>query len=182
MAGGRPLKFSKRVVQTICEAVQIGTPLSTAAVYAGVTYRSFQYWMDKGREEAERLNALIEAGEENPEPDAAKVEYFQFFLKVEEAKANAVVGWTNTINTHATDRQDPSWARYMLSKWAPELHGVETTRVELTGKDGGAIKHEDAAITDEARISRLLDLVDRARERGSGEASSGDSGTEELTG
>lgn len=168
---GAKLKLTKTVAKNICDAIQIGTPVSAAAVYGGVSYRTFLYWMQMGGEEAQRLDELIEAGENDPQPDEKKAVYLQFFRKVGEAKAEAAATWSQTLSDAAS--KDPTWARYMLSKHYPEAYGDQPQKIELTGKDGGAIKHEDAAITDEARISRLLALVDRARENGSREADSG---------
>lgn len=175
---GAHLKLTPRTMAAICDAIQIGTPLRHAAVYGGVSYRTFLYWMQQGQEEADRLEALVEAGEENPAVLPEKERYLQLLRKVEEAKANAAVGWTNTINQAANT--SPEWARYMLSKWTPELHGDQAQRIELTGKDGGAIK-TDATITDERRVTELMALLDRARERSGGAADSGTGDATELT-
>lgn len=138
MANGRPLKITKKVIDTICEAIQIGTPFSHAAVYGGISYRTFLYWMQIGREEAERLAVSLEQGEDQ-EPDPTKESFLHFFRKVEEAKSYAIVGWVNTINEHATGRSDPNWARYMLSKHSSETYGEQAQKIELTGKDGGPV-------------------------------------------
>lgn len=175
---GAHLRLTKRTTELICDAIRIGTPLSHAAVYGDISYRTFLYWMQLGGEEAERLEALAEAGEENLEPLPEKERYLQFFRKVQEAKSTAVLGWSQTLSDAAT--RDPNWARYMLSKWAPELHGVEAQKIELTGKDGGAIK-TDATVTDERRVTELVALLDRARERSGGAADSGTGQPADLT-
>lgn len=146
MAGnGRPLKITKKVIDTICEAIQIGTPFSHAAVYGGISYRTFLYWMQIGREEAERLSVSLEQGE-NAEPDVTKESFLLFFRKVEEARSFAVVGWVNTLNKHATDREDPSWARYMLSKHSPEIYGDQAQKIELTGAGGGPVAFKEIVV------------------------------------
>lgn len=147
MAGrGNPPKLTKKVIDTICEAIQIGTPHSAAAVYGGVTYRAFRYWMSEGQAEAERLAGLIEQGVENPEPEPAKALHLHLFHKVEEAKAYAIAAWVNTINTHAVDRLDPNWARFMLSKHSPETYGEQAQKIELTGKDGGPVAFKEIIV------------------------------------
>jgi hypothetical protein len=133
------------VVETICDAIQIGTPFSHAAVYGGISYRAFLYWMQIGREEAERLEGLLEQGE-SAEPDPAKENYLHFFRKVEEARANAIVGWVNTLNQHAVDRSDPNWARFMLSKHSSETYGDLPQKVELTGANGGPVAFTEIVV------------------------------------
>ena len=158
--GGRPFKITDEIIERIYDAIGIGTPLSASAAYGGITYRSFLNYYNAGEEITEKiLNGDVKQSELN-EFDSLR---FRFFLKVEEAKANAAINWTNTINKSATT--DPNWASYMLGKWYPELHGSKS-RLELTGKDGEAIKTESVGeLTPEEKLAGVARLAESVKKR-----------------
>ncbi len=52
--------------------------------------------------------------------------------------------------------------------------------VELSGKDGGAIQHEDVGLTDEQRISEISAIFDKVRARQGGQAVGGEDGALEA--
>lgn len=110
---GRPPKLTKKVSETICAAIGIGTPLSAAAVYGGISYPTFTLWVNRG----EKAKMLQDEGLEIPDTET---EYLTFFNNVQEARANAAVGWANTLNTAANT--DPSFALRMLQIWYPETY------------------------------------------------------------
>jgi hypothetical protein len=158
---GRPLKLTKPVTERICDAISIGTPLTAAARYGGISYRTFLNWYQAGQTEFERLEeAEAQAKKADPDPDQKK--YLQFFHQVEEAKANGMISWANVLNNAA--RVDPKWAAYMLEKWDSQTYGQQAQRLEVTGKGGGPIQTEDVGLTDEERINKLITIFERARQ------------------
>lgn len=56
---------------------------------------------------------------------------------------------------------------FLLKSHKPEKYR-ETTRSEVTGANGGAIKHEDVGFTDEQRANRITTILDAARARRDG--------------
>lgn len=161
--GGRPFKITDEIIERICHAVGIGTPLSASAAHGGITYRTFLNYYNAGEEVAGKV---LEGGVKESELNEFDALRFKFFLKVEEAKANAAINWTNTINKAATN--DPNWASYMLSKWYPELHGSKS-RLELTGKDGEAIKTESVGeLTPEEKLAAVKALAEAVKKRQQG--------------
>lgn len=55
MARGRPGKLTPEVQEKILEAIRDGNYYEAACAYAGITYRTFRYWMERGEEEADEL-------------------------------------------------------------------------------------------------------------------------------
>lgn len=153
---GRPLALTEEGIERIYDAVGIGTPLSASAAYGGITYQTFCNYLGRARE-------LLDSGYEDDKLDEYDKLCLTLFYKVEEAKANAAINWTNTINKSATT--DPNWASYMLSKWYPELHGSKS-RLELTGKDGEAIKTESVGeLTPEEKLAGIARLAESVKKR-----------------
>lgn len=153
---GRPLKITDHLTKKICEDIVTGMPQSLAARKAGISYQTFLNWHKAGEAEAKRLEV------EGEEPDLDQKIYLDFFDKVEKAKLEAIRDWVTVVYNASV--VSPDWARWMLSKWAPEEFGDQPQKIELTGKDGGAIK-TDVTVTDEARIAEALALLEQARAR-----------------
>jgi hypothetical protein len=121
---GAPTKLTRPRARRIADAISIGTPLSAAARYGGVTYQTYLNWFKRGQ----ALTEAIEAGEQ-PELDQVDKLYLYFFDKVEEAKAEAAVVWANVIYQEA--QHSPQWAAWMLQNWYPEQFG-NRTQLDLT--------------------------------------------------
>jgi hypothetical protein len=49
MAGGRPTKFKPEIQQRLVQAIRAFATYEAAAASAGISYRTFCYWMAKGR-------------------------------------------------------------------------------------------------------------------------------------
>jgi hypothetical protein len=124
---GAPTKLTRPRARRIADAIGIGTPLSAAARYGGVSYQTYLNWHKKGQ----ALTDSIEAGEEL-ELDAQDKLFLYFFDKVEEAKAEAAVVWANVIYQEA--QHNPQWAAWMLQNWYPEQFG---NRTQLDVTSGG---------------------------------------------
>lgn len=137
---GRPPKLTKRVTETICNAIGIGTPLSAAAVYGGITYPTFTLWVNRG----EKARILQDSGQEVPE---SELEYLTFFNNVQEAKANAGVTWANVLNTAANN--DPNFAFRMLQVWFPDTYNPpQKHEVTLQNKIITLLKEGKVTFTD----------------------------------
>jgi hypothetical protein len=72
MPGGRPTKFKPEILQRLVEAMRAFATYEAAAAHAGISYRTFRYWMKKGR-----------AARGGP--------YFQFCRAIDMASAQAEV-------------------------------------------------------------------------------------------
>lgn len=137
---GRPPKLTKKIQESVCGAIGIGTPLSAAAVYGGITYQTFTNWFNRG----EKAKAVQDAGLEVK--DNEKI-YLAFFDNVQEARANAAVGWANTLNTAANT--DPSFALRMLQIWYPETYNPpQKHEVALQSKIVTLLKENKITIED----------------------------------
>lgn len=122
---GAPTKLTRARARRIADAVGIGTPLSAAGRYGGVTYQTYLNWYKKGEE----LAAAVERGEVEKLTAKDRL-YLYFFDKIEEAKAEAAVVWANVLYQEA--QRSPQWASWMLQNWYPEQYG---NRTKVTGDE-----------------------------------------------
>lgn len=60
--GGRPTKYTPRVVKTILRCVRRGLPLMLAAQAAGVSYATLLYWRNNNSKFAEALERAVARG------------------------------------------------------------------------------------------------------------------------
>lgn len=127
----RRSKLTKKTTEAICDAITIGATYEIAAVWGGVTPRTFYYWMERGRKESDRLEQLeIDKPDEahKSAPDEAK--FFQFFHKVFQSNVEAGVGWLNVISNSAA--VDPVWARYLLEQRFPKDYGQKHQKAQIS--------------------------------------------------
>lgn len=106
----RPTKLNADTQAKLVTAIQMGATYELAAQYAGITYVTFNNWMNEG--------------------EAAKTGvYFELFNAVKEAEGRAVVGWLAKIEKAANDG---SWqaAAWKLERRYPSKYGrtVQDTR------------------------------------------------------
>lgn len=160
---GRPSKLTKKVVDTLLEGLEVGMTFEGAATRAGISESTRLNWYNKGRDIAEK----IEAVSEDVELTIEEAQLLDFFRKHDQAVANGqFFHWANLEN-HAP--QEPSISQWILQN----RHGIRppAQRVEMTGADGGPIKTKDEnVISDEERLARLAALLDAARTRRTGQA------------
>jgi transposase len=142
---GRPSKLTEARQKEIVTAIQAGATYEIAATYAGISYVTFNNWMQQGRTEYERLEkATAEYDEKTmflpaaerkqfpmPEPLPEKHAYLDFFNAVSEANAVAAVGWLQVIDTRA--QQDPAWAAWMLQHRYPRDYAGRSVEVGASG-------------------------------------------------
>jgi len=115
----RPTKLNDDVQKKIVNAVAAGNYYEAACALAGIEYRTFRYWMEKG--------------------EAAKSgKYFQFFHAIEQAQARAevtvVANWKAQIPYSWQAARD-FLARRFPDRWKPqegrELSGEVGTKVMI---------------------------------------------------
>ncbi len=121
----RRSKLTKKTTEAICDAITIGATYDMAAVWGGVTPRSFYSWMERGRKESDRLEGDSEA---QVDPDERK--YLQFLQKVLDSNVQAGIAWLNVINNSAA--VDPVWARYLLEQRFPKDYGQKQQKAQIS--------------------------------------------------
>ncbi len=81
---GRMLKLTPELQTKLCSLIAQCAPHTQACAAVGIHYDSMRRWMHEGEEEAKRM---IEADTEEPLPD--KAVYYEFFLAITHAQAEA---------------------------------------------------------------------------------------------
>ena len=113
----RPTKLTPAARKAIVDSLAIGATRKDAANAAGVDYRTFLNWMQRGEESNRGL-------------------YFQFFHEVTKAEAEIRLKFTATFAKAAQSGDWRAAERYLRMR-DPE-NWIE--RQEITGKDGGKIR------------------------------------------
>lgn len=114
----RPTKYTPETVNKITQAISMGATYELAASYAGITYKTFNEWMNSPSK-----SAFCEA------------------VKLAEGKAALV--WLAKIEQAASDG---AWqaAAWKLERRYPHAYGRNVTQMEVMGKDGGPVEISDA--------------------------------------
>lgn len=132
MPAGRPTKLTPELRGLICEAVQAGNYLETAARRYGLAKSTLHLWLHRGRKEVERLS-------KNPRARMRKQEapYVEFSDAIKRAEATAEVRAVAIIALAGeTQWQAMGWylERKHYERWGRKQN------IEVTGKDGGPVK------------------------------------------
>lgn len=189
MATGRPSKLTPELLDSVEAAFQAGGKLTVVARYLGISYQTFLNWYERGKAERERLDAAemqhqqaLDALQQEPpkrkrrpkrkaeppvepQPLPSEQPFLEFFERVEQGKGNLAMTCLITISNAAS--HDPAEAWKLLERLFPDDYKPQPSRLELTGKDGGAIQTETAQVV----IYRLPD-------NGRGDAASDPGGDE----
>lgn len=115
---GPPLRIDE-ARERIMDAIRRGATYTHAAMYGGITYKTFCVW---------RRYGLIPS--EN-DPENRYQIYRDFVAELEQAEAEAVVGWLTTIDEAAENGQWYAHA-WKLERRYPHIYGK--TAQELTVK------------------------------------------------
>ena len=108
-------------IKEICDKLASGCYAETAAVTSGIAENTYYQW--------------LKLAEEGKEP------YVKFLQSVKEATAKAELVMVAKINQAGTD--DPRCLQWLLSRRHPDRWADKSRQqVELTGKDGGAVRVE----------------------------------------
>ena len=144
---GRPCKLTPELEATILGALAEGNYIETAAALAGVCSKTVYDWLREG--------ARAKSGKKH-----------DFLQAVEKAQAIAEAKGIRSIKA-AEDAGAWQAAAWRLERKFPDRWGRKE-RHELTGADGGAIRHEDvadlSAYTDE-ELRKIQAIHEAARDR-----------------
>ena len=148
---GRDIKWTPEIQEAICNAISIGAQYEAAAVYSGISEATFYNWKKQGEAVEKRLSE-----EDDYEPEGNDVIFLEFLKAIREANAtNQVYHVNNLHNLAPTNSSVSQWILMNRHKYG------QPTRIEVTGKDGGAIETKD--ITDPvekaARIAAMLEIA-----------------------
>lgn len=167
-----PLKLDAARIKRVADAARKGKPRRLQAASAGVSRTTLQKWMQKGQP----ITPVDEHGKPLPDADpvypdtpygrlvaavdAADAEWEFTMLQEIEAAANGT--HTNRFGEAQHQWQAAAW---LLERRNPDEYArTERSKVELTGKDGGAVEVIERASRD--LTSRLASLTARIRATG----------------
>jgi len=147
--GARP-KIGRDLIEVISGAVENGTPKNQAAHLAGIHESTLYDWINKGEADIKAGKASLyrELSEAITRARAEKIN-----------KALALI-WSSSLDRNmSTGMLDLKGLMWMLERTEPDLFGrVNREKVELTGRDGGAIE-----------VNTLADVVRLAAKAEKGE-------------
>lgn len=136
-------KLSPERSDLICESLRLGAHPTTAAMNAGINPMTLSTWVKRGRMDRE-------AGEPSP--------YVMLVEAMEKATAEAEVSALQNIHDAA---EDPKF--WQANTWLLERrfakHWKRVEQVQMTGGDGGPVKHQVAVLmvdADKLRQARAL--------------------------
>lgn len=95
---GRPTLLDRDIEEKLIEATKMGTPMGLAADYCGISKRTFEDWMRRGRAEQD-----ARAAGEDPEPVEQK--YLELYERILKARAHATVTSAMLIRKSAVGGQ-----------------------------------------------------------------------------
>lgn len=128
---GRPTKLTADVQTRIVQAITMGATYELAAQYGGVSYRSFNNWINRGTAEMERREgSRVKEGTATWQREQR---YLDFLHAIKAAEGRAAVGWLAKIEQAANDG---NWqaAAWKLERRYPANYG---RRVVDTRHSGG---------------------------------------------
>lgn len=96
----RPYKLTEKVISDLTLALSQGATYELACNYAGISYRSFRYWMKAGQE----LDENDDINERKLKAEEKMV--LQLFQEVKKAEGKAVIKWLLLIEKQA---QEGNW-------------------------------------------------------------------------
>ncbi len=144
----RRSKLTPETQQAIVNALNSGNWLETAASYAGIAPATLYNWLERGRNERDRID-----NDEDARPEEAH--YVEFLEAVEKARSQAQVRAVGLIQKAAIDG---TWqaAAWFLERSNPQ-HWGRYHRMEVTGKDGGAVEIDVTRL--EEKVQAVLNRV-----------------------
>lgn len=177
--GRRPL-LTPEVEEQLVKATASGVPVEIAAEAAGIAKSTFMAWLQRGRDEEERL-AAAELDGFDPEHSEVNEPYLRLWQRVVKARATAATravlviqkvaaGGSITEETEETlpdgtvrktvKRQPPDWraAAWHLERQHARQFGKEAMQVELSGPDGGPVE-VGGAVDADALAARLAENI-----------------------
>jgi hypothetical protein len=95
---GRPTLLNPEIEEKLVEATKMGTPMGVAAEFCGISKRTFEDWMRRGREEQAARDA------EEP-PNEVEQKYLDLYLAITQARSHATVTSASLIRRAAVGGQ-----------------------------------------------------------------------------
>jgi hypothetical protein len=132
----------------ICRAIRIGATREVAAQAAGVTRRTLQYWIERGKAEQERLAQKGARRRKREEP------YLHFLHALEEAEAEGEVTHLETIAADGA-----AGSKWILSRRHPD-RWAQVRKEEISGP-GGKPLIPVPELTDAERARALAGFAER---------------------
>lgn len=159
----KPARLTTERQERLIEQLRLGHTVRGATAMAGLSKTSFYFWMKRGRQELDRLEADPDAA-----PLRAEAKYVRFWLAVDQAMAEAEARhlrvidaaaqggaeWVETIVVLGKDGKPirktakkkvagPQWlaSRWWLERCAPDFGG---RRFEVVGLENERIKFAQA--------------------------------------
>jgi len=148
MPGGRPTKLNDDLCDKIVEAIKEGIPPATAVELYGVSGRTYERWMKRGRE-SKRKN-----------------KWSEFCRKIEAAKAFAAKKHLKKI----MESKDWKAQKYLLTLLNPRFNEPDKLQLEHSGElkqeVKGEVKHELQPILNDPESSKLAaELIRRIQSK-----------------
>ncbi len=153
---GRPTKLTEDFIETVCQLVENGTHPDTAARMYGVSERTMDDWLKKGREDEAR----------GMRKESLHLRFLRRLDK-SKAKAEAVLVAQVRLASQGSDRKPGDWkaAAWLLAKLNPTRF-AEKNNIHLLMK--GRMTHDGAVdvnvLTDEEIAARLAEIDARQAE------------------
>lgn len=135
MAGGRPTKLNDDLCQKIIDNIKEGIPPATAAELTGISKRTYERWLQRGRE-AKR-----------------KTQYTEFCRKIESAKAYAEKKHLHRI----MESKDWKAQKYLLTLLNKEYALPDKLEVESKIDAKVDVKKTEENVF--VRLDRILDYI-----------------------
>jgi len=149
---GRTTKLTPQVQEGIVTAIRLGNFQDHAALANGISTATFYAWLERGKKERERLEALPNA---TPKPD--ETIFVDFLEAIEKAKAEAVLRNVSIIQKAASVG---SWqaSAWWLERTQHQLYGRKQ-QVALQGVENGSPIALSVDTKDlEDKVARILEL------------------------
>jgi hypothetical protein len=105
---GRPTKMTPEITTQIGDNIALGLTYSLAAESAGITYKTFNIWLNKGKTEK-------------------SWKYFQFYLYIQKRNADAAKALLERLN-YAAEAGDSRIYMWILERRFPEEFGRRVYR------------------------------------------------------
>jgi hypothetical protein len=138
---GRPSKLTEELKANLTKVIAAGNYYQAACDYVGISYSIFREWIVKGEQ-------------------AKSGKYFDFSEAVKKAEAQAEIRMVQEWQKQMPENWQ-AIATFMERRYPDRWGRQDKSKVELTGKDGGAIKIDSPR---EDIICKLAGLATRERE------------------
>lgn len=145
MPGGRPTKLTNELEDKIIKDIKEGIPPGTAAQIHGISHRTYERWMKRGRE-AKR-----------------KTIYREFCHKIEAAKSFAEKKHLHKI----MDSKDWKAQKYLLTLLNKDY--ALPDKIEVKSEVKADVKSENKSETVFKRVDKLTEFIEEGNKDGSDE-------------